>query len=208
MIHRLACAIFLGLIGCSSPAAVTDHESRGYFPASLYEKGVRCGLLGPGSRHPVMDDFKAAWYGRHLQAAGEEPLSARSGPTLRFTWLRTFQAPVIVRLNTAPTGAVTMTATELSGAGGYEPGVVAKRVVRVLSPQETVALTRTVRTTKVLEQPAVDCRMGVDGEQWIIESVGTDGYRFPDRWAPEQGPVRELGLRLLGFTGWTDEATY
>lgn len=203
MIHRLAFSILLGLIGCSSPAEVTDHESRGYFPASLYEKVVRCGLFGPGSRHPVMDDFKAAWYGGNLQAAGEEPLFKMPGPALRFTWLRTFQAPVIVRLNTAPDGTLTMTATELSGAGGYEPGVVARRVVRVLSARETAALARIMSDMKVLEQPIADCPMGMDGEQWIIESVGPDGYRFLDRWSPEDGPVHALGLLMLGFTGWT-----
>lgn len=208
MIHRLAIAMLFSLLGCTSPSEPPHRDSQGYFPASLYEKRVRCGLFGPGSRREVMNDFTASWYGRHLEAAGEAPLFAAPEPVLRFTWLRTFQAPVIVRLNTAPDGTITMTATELSGAGGYEPGDVARRVERPLSAQETAALARTLNDTRVLEQPPADCRWGMDGDQWIIESGGPGGYRFLDRWSPEGGPVRALGLLMLGFTGWTSDPLY
>ena len=207
MIHDLVFAIISGALAFASPSGASqeDHE---YFPPSLYETTIRCGFFGLGRRHEVMDDFKADWYGKHLRAAGEKPLFRTSGPTLRFTWLRTFQAPVLIRLDTAAGGTVTMTATELSGAGGYEPGTVARRIERPLAPDETAALIRTLEDTAVLEQASATCNLGLDGAQWVIESIGPEGYRFIDRWSPEDGPVRELGLLMLGFTGWDPDSIH
>lgn len=42
----------------------------------------------------------------------------------------------------------------------------------------------------------------MDGARWIIETAGPGGYRFIDRQSPDNGPVREVGLVLLGLTGW------
>lgn len=46
-----------------------------------------------------------------------------------------------------------------------------------------------------------------DGARWILEANGADGYRFIDRWSAE-GPVREVGLHLIGLTGWTYDRVY
>jgi hypothetical protein len=202
MIHGLGPALFSGVLGLVSPATGQD-----YFPQALRETPVSCAAFR-GRTRPLMDDHKAHWYGSHLSAAGERPLSEAAVPTLRFTWLRTFHAPVVVRLETATDGAVTMTATELSGHGGYEPGTVARRVERRLSGEEVAALTRTLEDAAVLEQAPGECSLGMDGAQWIIESAGPDGYRFVERWTPREGPVRAVGLHLIGLTGWTYDSVY
>ena len=207
MIHGLVFAVISSALRLASPLAA-NHDDQAYFPPSLYETTIRCGLFGPAARLEVMSDFTAHWYGKHLLAAGEKPLFGTSGPTLRFTWLRSFHAPVVIRLDTAANGTVTMTSTELSGAGGYEPGTVARRIERPLSPEEIGVLTRTLEDTAVLEQAAGTCDLGVDGARWIIESIGPKGYRFVDRQSPRDGPVRELGLLMLGFTGWEPDPVY
>jgi hypothetical protein len=33
--------------------------------------------------------------------------------------------------------------------------------------------------------------------QWVIEGIDHGKYRLLDRWSPENGPVRELGLYFL-----------
>jgi hypothetical protein len=37
----------------------------------------------------------------------------------------------------------------------------------------------------------------VDGAEWILEGVKDGKYKIADRWSPEKGPVRALGLTML-----------
>lgn len=204
--------IAVAMIGCAPPdpfpISAQDRTRTAYFPQTLREASLRCGLFGAGARRQMMDVHKAGWYGGHLAAAGEAPLFRSNERKLRFTWLRTFDAPVVIRLDTGADGAVTMAATELSGDGGYEPGSVARRIERRLTAGEAAALQRMVEETGALEQAPATCALGLDGAQWIIESVGPDGYRFIERQSPEDGPVRTFGLHLIGLTGWTYESVY
>src|SRR5207253_2179117 len=71
---------------------------------------------------PVIPDFEADWYALHWRAAHERSLyeastkpETRSTRTLRFTWLRTFHAPVIVRVDEVASGQIRLTAKELDG---------------------------------------------------------------------------------------------
>jgi hypothetical protein len=208
MIHGFVSAAFSGVLGLAALTGAPVQDGPAYFPEALSKTTLRCGLLGSGARREVLSDFVAEWYGRHLRAAGEAPLFEATRPTLRFTWLRTFHAPVVIRLDTAADGTVTMTATELSGQGGYEPGTVARRIERSLSAAEAAALKRVVEETAVLQQAPRTCDLGLDGAQWIVEAAGPGGYRFVDRQSPERGPVRVFGLHLIGLTGWTYENVY
>jgi len=208
--------IAVAAMGCTPPGSATgsaftvsaqDRAGTAHFPRTLRETTLRCGVFGVGGGQRDMRD-SSDWYGRHLRAAGEAPLFQSAGSSLRFTWLRTFDAPVIIRLDTAADGAVTMTATELSGRGGYEPGAVARRIERRLTAGEAAALARMLEQSRVLEQTAVTCDLGLDGAGWVVESVGADGYRFIERHSPQDGPVRTFGLYLIGLTGWTYDKVY
>jgi hypothetical protein len=42
---------------------------------------------------------------------------------------------------------------------------------------------------------------GTDGSQWIIEGVENGRYRVDDRWSPDAGPIRELGLGMIDLAG-------
>ncbi|HYC74108.1 hypothetical protein [Brevundimonas sp.] len=206
MIQGVAFPISAGLIGLALLAGKLGQDGTAYFPQALHDATVACAL---GFREAeVMDEHRAGWYGRHLRAAGESPIFDGSRPALRFTWLRSFHAPVVIRLNPTTDGGVLMTATELSGKGGYDPGGVTRRIERRLSAEESAAVARVLETTGALAQRPRDCDLGLDGAQWILESAGPEGYRFVDRWSPREGPVRELGLHLIGLTGWTYDAIY
>jgi hypothetical protein len=37
----------------------------------------------------------------------------------------------------------------------------------------------------------------VDGAQWIIEGARNGTYHIVDRWSPEDGEIRALGLLIL-----------
>lgn len=209
--QRSVMLAILVLVGCGpTPPIEADlpGEISGYFPPALFQQTVNCGPLPWSKPRPVLNEFEDAWFSKHLQAAGERPLLFATGSpeALRFTWLRSFHPPVIVRVEWASTGAATLTATMLSGAGGYEPGEVSSTTSRTLTQDEVERLL--VLRQAALREPPIDCTMMLDGAQWIVEAARADGYHFVNRQSPETGAVRELGLALLGFTGWDVEPAY
>lgn len=197
----------------SSSAAVGAKQT--YFPAELKNRQVSCNVGPPGSGIPVLSDLENRWYSDQLTAAHEPSLylkashSARPvGKSLRFTWLRSFHPPVIVRVDGLGTKNSRLIAKELSGAGGYAPGSIRKQLDRRLSEQEQKAIELNLSRTQVLKEPPKLCEIGLDGSQWIIEGVDGGGYHFVDRWSPESGSVREIGLMLLRMTGWNFKPIY
>ena len=45
--------------------------------------------------------------------------------------------------------------------------------------------------------PSIQEDRGVDGAQWIIEGARNGTYHIVDRWSPEDGEIRALGLLML-----------
>jgi hypothetical protein len=156
----------------------------------------------------VLDDFQQEWFSSHLAAAGEQPLIALAAEKpadallIRFIWLPTFDNPIVVRVEGAAVGERRLVAVRLSGAGGYDPGEVAKRVERRLSNAEWQRISSLMARTELLGQQPAECELGLDGSEWIVEAIDRDGYHFLKRWSPERGPVREFGSLLLELTGW------
>ena len=118
-----------------------------------------------------------------------------------------FHHPVIVRIERSGQEAQ-LVAKQLSGAGGYEPGIVEREATRPLSAIEIAKLDAILSATKVLEQRATDCNGGLDGSRWIVEGVDRNGYHFVNRWSPQEGPVREFGDFALALSGRTFEEPY
>lgn len=147
---------------------------------------------------------REGWYGKHLRAAGEGGLCRRAGvaEVYRFTWLRTSHAPVVVRVEKRA-DRFTLTAKQLDGAGGYEPGrLVVNRTVQLGSTEW--AHLRMLLDSAAFWSPATranDPRIGLDGAQWILEGAQGSRYQAVDRWSPEEnGPnrhIRAVGLYLL-----------
>ena len=195
------------------PAART-----GYFPPAFATKPFTCTYPTKGGlkslKGEILSEFESGWYSEQLRAAGEPSLYQMSlkprgaqDETLRFTWLRSFHpAVVIVRIEMGR--APRLIAAQLSGAGGYAPGTLAHNIDRALTPQEVARLRAAMSRTQVLAMPPRDCNRGLDGAEWLIEDVDSHGYHFIDRWTPEKGGVRELGLFLVGLTGWQIKPVY
>jgi hypothetical protein len=203
----LALAIAACATGPGRPADSSD-----YFDPELQTRGFSCG------DSPVvfaaLATFEVEWFGAHLAAANEPSLYLASrapdpaGGSYRFTWLRSFHAPVIVRIDEAPDGALRMTAKRLSGKGGYAPGRIAARVERNLEADEAASLRRLLAQGDLAREPPVGCEVGIDGAQWIVETSVGGSYRFVNRWGGAAPAVRDFGLLLLGFTGWDNEPLY
>lgn len=195
-------------------AGQTSSANEPYFPPEFSNRSIGCGI-GLESRCEFLSDFRVEWYSKHLLAAQEPSLygAARQPPkpgreTLRFTWLRTFDPPVIVRIAQTASARPRLIAKQLSGAGGYEPGTISKRIDRPLTVTEAARLREVVAATDVFTMSPRETNAGLDGAEWIIEGIDEQGYHFISRWSPEQGNVRKLGMFLLTLTGWQFEDVY
>jgi hypothetical protein len=170
--------------------AVAAASQKGYFP--------------PGSLDPVStrsDSFQNHWYSKHLEAMAEPVLEASaSSRTYRFTWLRTFHHPVAVRITSAGEHC-TLFATELNGAGGYDPGKILRKKTVALTPKQCEKIEALINSNGYWSLPPHEDTAGLDGSEWIVEGATTQ-YRVVSRWTPESGPIRSIGEHFLGLTGW------
>ncbi|HEX8621705.1 MAG TPA: hypothetical protein VF718_07005 [Allosphingosinicella sp.] len=207
----------LGGVEVPRPSLRPAYAGPIYFPPSLGEPTFRCKFGDPARLQPILSDFERDWYSRQLAAAEEPSLylasqSARplDGSTLRFTWLRSFHPPVVIRLEmgAAPAGPHRLVAKQLSGAGGYHPGKVAKTIDRPLTPEEAERLRVALDRNRVFGIPPDPCGGGCDGAQWIFEGVEGRRYRFLSVWTPHTGPALGLGQFLMGLTGWDFGTVY
>jgi hypothetical protein len=189
-------------VGARAQAAPTI-----YFPPNVTEVVPDC-RTRELKRVPV-DDFLKRWFSKHLRAANEPSLAdaarrrlARGEEWLRFTFLRSFHHPLIVRVEKRSDGSAWLFATELSGAGGYEPGSIKRRFSRPLKAAEMHRLVLLHTAVSFAEARLARCTGGLDGSEWIIEAASAGRYRYINRWSPREGAVRRIGLYLLGLTGW------
>lgn len=220
----LVAMAFALLIAAASEGALDRLPPQPYFPQVLAEaRRMPCdpvGALWPEqivstqTTEPVVDAYYADWFGYHLRSARELSLSDRPAGrndarlTLRFTWLRSFHSPVIVRVDEGANGEMKLTAKRLSGRGGYGPGGVADRRSRPLTEAEAQAVRDALRRTDVFDIMPLGCGDGVDGAEWLLEARDAQRYHFARRWSPQGGPVREIGDLLLSLTGWNLKPVY
>jgi hypothetical protein len=219
----VAAFLIVVAIGAAVGMAYLGSTRIQYFPKSFLAPTWMSGVSAwDGRKRPVVDDLEEGWYTAYWRAA-EEPslyLASRhsSSPyahSIRFTWLRSFDAPIIVRIDTLSDGRVMMTATKLAGAGGYSAEAPSARNVRLLTAGEQQALEATLASTAIFGEAPVDNSYGgLDGSRWIMEGASPGDYRYINRWSPsEDAPanyqrMRQTGLFMLGLTGWSLDPIY
>lgn len=182
---------------------------RPYFPLDWASQGYRC----DNACQTRMTPFVMGWYSRQLGAAKEpslHALAARSEPgtarQVRFTWLRSFDHTVIVRI-VFETDGYRLIAKELSGTGGHDPGSVARSVDRKLNAREQRQVNALFARSVFTPDPD-RCMINLDGAQWLLESVQQGQYQFAERFTPRDGNLRAAGMAMLAFTGWTFKRIY
>ena len=106
-----------------------------------------------------------------------------------------------MRLDTQSDGTALLTTKISSGHGGYEPGKLIENRARKLNREQTRWFLDRVEELKFWSLPTTppkDARtVGLDGAQWILEGVKDTQYHVVDRWSPDNGAVRTLGLAML-----------
>jgi hypothetical protein len=160
-----------------------------YFPKHIF------------SKRADLSDFQERWYAAQLRAMHEPSLLdlAKDKSTLayRFVWLRTFHHPIAVRLVIRPDGTGQLTSTEMTGAGGYNPGVLAHSQTRDVLNDEVIRFQALLHAIDYWSMPTDGPGAGFDGAEWILEGVHGGEYHVVTRWSPETGAYREACWYLL-----------
>jgi hypothetical protein len=102
-----------------------------------------------------------------------------------------------------------LTTKEARGAGGYDPGrLMHKHVVRLREPDIASVLRQLRFGSEYWSMPSREppdtpeegtVIVHADGAQWILEVVDGHAYHFVDRWSPESGIMRDVGLSLMAL---------
>ena len=216
MTRGFAVVLTLLLLGFALFTAWWSTRRTDYFPTALQSVFIDCVSPGGRDRQPVLYDFSADWYSGVLSDFEEPSLYRRPADaprSVRFTWIRSFHDPIVVRIDTLTDGSSRLTAKQNPAGAGFGPEAripgPPRRMMRLLNPVEEEALDRALAASRLFEVESSGCQTGVDGAQWIVEGADPiKGYRFRDVQSPQAGLERDLGLFLLGLTGWDVEPIY
>ena len=184
-------------VACSSGKPRSDGINA-QAPANS-RSGIAC-VAGDTALFPARSVLRGRWYDKYLRAAGEGAVCAMpAAEAYRFTWLRSFDPPIIVRAERRGDGYV-LTAKQLDGAGGYEPGKPVVNRTSAMSADQWAHLTALVDSVGFWAKgPQPGNENGLDGARWIVEGVADHRYHAVDRWSPPEGDdgVRRLGMYFL-----------
>jgi len=186
-----------------------------YLPPSLRSSVYVCETGATSHPFPAVSDGEADWFSSQWRAAGEPSLyeqsispDSRRKNTYRFTWLRSFHAPIIVRIDEDASGNMHLTAKRLTGKGGYAPGRIGRVAHRALTTDERDRLLHQLGGDDLDKLEPVGCTVGLDGAQWILEIRMGGSYHYANRWSPSDGPMRRIGEMFLKLTGFNLEPIY
>ncbi len=149
------------------------------------------------------DLFVMKWYSDQLRAFKEPLLFNKKSnkETYRFTWLRTFHNPVVIRIEKDENN-YTLTYKVCDRAGGYQAGNI--------KTDKTIEINSTAWNVFIQKIEAFkfwNCTqygrltMGTDGSEWILEGSKPTKYKVLTEWSPNSGLYREACLYLLSLTG-------
>tara|TARA_B100000678_G_scaffold28426_1_gene21078 strand:+ start:2079 stop:2447 length:369 start_codon:yes stop_codon:yes gene_type:complete len=103
---------------------------------------------------------------------------------------------------------------QMTGSGGYDPGIISRSMAIELTEDEVAAIQESLvgileaRDTSIAtsrqEGPKDTCFFTLDGTMWILETVQDGQYDLVQDNSPMEGPLFDLGHKLLTKTGWID----
>lgn len=199
---------FAGGIQVKSPIAdhfivVPDEKGRAYFPKG--DESYYTYYLRKLAEPSLMHDYEQS-----------------SGFRFRFTWLRSFDDPIVIRIWQDGIG-IYIRSVRITQHKDYTLGAINHDKTRKLTEREFEAFRKQINVPLLL-RPLSDIEKtvqsgGADGARWIFE-IGIDGkYSMLDYWTPKDYGLKQyeemgydvskvrdpaifarLGLWLLDFT--------
>ena len=166
-------------------------ENPRYFPVGVFAVGK-----GDG-------EFTAGWYAEQLRALKEPSLlmdaSAHKETVYHFTWLRTFNHPIAVRIVIHANGTGTLTSKMADGAGGYKPGKLITNTTRDIGASEVQHLLASIDAMGFWRMPAeFPFRAYTDGSPAGFLGRAPWAQGRPHGGEGKARRKRELGGRGLG----------
>jgi hypothetical protein len=217
ILTAIMCVAVLGttiLGACADPAAqpAVPHSqiTLPVIPSTVGVVAPSCDRVGARFLAGTSLTDREGWYGRQLRAAGERPLCQspeQPHVVYRLTWIPSFHPSVIVLIERTSVG-YQLRAKTLSGAGGYDPGHLARDTMSSLTDTDLETFARLLAAARFWQLPTTPLpngMMGLDGAQWMLEGLSDGRYHIVDRWSPNsEGPdaaFRQLANWLLARSG-------
>ena len=139
------------------------------------------------------------WVSKHLKAL-EEPVLYKNYEfeTYRFTWLRTFNNPISIRVEKRNNNYL-MFVKRTNGAGGYDPGNLVQNDTIKLTKKQWYEIISKLKNINFWALPTMDENNGLveDGATWIFEAKKGDKYHVVYKDMPEGTEFQELCILLL-----------
>ena len=136
-------------------------------------------------RSNSLDPFRNVWYSKKLAAMKEPNLSEyeSDNETYRFTWLRSFNEPIMIRIQKVNSN-FTVTVKQLSGRGGYQSGHIIMNKTFKIKKSEWNELQTKLKQINFSQLKSENEWRGFDGAEWILEGVTKYDYHYTIRWFP------------------------
>lgn len=151
----------------------------------------------------ALDTFANSWFSQMLFALKEPILKDYKGDKeiYRFTWLRTFNHPVVIRLE-KQRNIIVLFSKVSDGAGGYEPGKIIFDTTINLTQKQVDTINLKLDNAEFWAFPSVSLDdTGSDGSEWIIEVFKNNKYHMAVRWTPVKGTAfRAIGEYLISIS--------
>jgi hypothetical protein len=131
----------------------------------------------------IIDSLYNSSLSYFLTAFKEDSLSVNGDSIIRFMWLRTFDKPVLIKIEKEKNRYI-ITNKITDGSGGYESGTI-EYIGQHYLPDSIWKSLFSYNLTKVLKQQSFeDYKGGNDGDTYVLE-ISIDGkYFLIERWSP------------------------
>ena len=167
----------------------SSQENVQYFPNKIFSENLKD------------NEFKVKWYSQHLVSMDEPSLwiiTENSDKEIyRLLWLRTFDSPVVIRLE-IDRNSVKLFVKRTNGLGGYNAGSLINDLKYEISRDSLNDFYDLLRNSKYWKLPTNKLVLGTDGAQWIIEGIKNGKYHLVDRYGGDE--IRKLGLFLISIS--------
>ena len=142
------------------------------------------------------------WYSNHLRTFIEPLLFNKKidREIYRFLWLRTFNNPVLIRIEKSNKDFKLFWKVT-NGAGGYKPGNLILNKEKKITEYDWNSFLKLIDISNFWKMKTVKVDIpGNDGAQWILEAQSDGKYQVVDRWTPQQGDFYDCCDFLIKLT--------
>ena len=161
---------------------------------------------------------RGAWpsYPKILGAAREENWKLLADDDrfegYRFIWIRSFDEPVVIKLERLPGAAPAVSVKIFDGPGSHDYGELGTIRQRLATIAELTELHELAADLEFWSRPPEVVRPGwmcLDGATWVIEGVRDGRYHYMSRHCPESDSAAlPLGKHLMALSGEAFDPIY